>query len=375
MRFKDAPLFLCLVLLGLAADSLAAQGPPPTLVAVEPLREAMMHDQLTLVGRTQARAESRIVAEISGRVRSVDAAEGRRLERGAALVTIDCRSTALVLEAKGAEAAQAKAQAVLAEKELARAEDLVRTEVFPQRNLDSAVAEASRSAARFRELDAERRRLELDLENCTIRAPYGGTTVRKLVDVGEWVDAGTPVYELVDLSIAKVTVDLPERRFGELELGSKATITTAGDDAALEGRAEIEGTAALEGTVVGIAPRASESTHTFPVLIEVENRNGRLGSGMLVRATLNLRGTFQSLAAPKDAIVRQGDSTVLYSVADGLAVRIPVRVLASEGSLVAVEAAGDVPIAAGLDVVTRGNERIFPGGPVRVEGADADANR
>ncbi len=335
------------------APALLAQGMPPALVVTEQVQELEFHHQLTLVGRTEARRESRIVAEVAGRVSSLDTLDGRRVQAGDPLVTIDCRRLGLALEAKQAEAAQAAADAELAEKELARARDLVETEVFPERNLDSAEADASRTAERFRQLEAERRRLALDLEDCRIRAPYDGFTVRKLVDVGEWVDPGTPVYEMVDLSIIDVRVDLPERRFGQVERGSPVTITLSGD-----------GAAELAGKVSGIAPRASETTHTFPVIVSVDNPQGRLGSGMLVKATLSLAGTFESLAVSKDAIVREGDRTVIYTVADGVAAAVQFTARANLGSLVAIEGDG---LAAGQAVVVRGNERLFPGSPVRME--------
>ncbi len=336
------------------AAAARAQGPPAAVVETAPITELEFRQQLTLVGRTEARRESRIVAEVAGRVKSIAAAEGRRVAPGAALVTIDCRRIALALEAKQAEAAQSAADAELARKELERARDLVKTRVFPERNLDGAVADAERTAERTRQLEAERRRLELDLDNCTIRAPYGGSTVRKLVDVGEWVEAGTPVYELVDLSVVKVTADLPERRFGQVALGSPVTITLAGGEGVT-----------LAGEVTGIAPRASETTHTFPVIIEVDNPDGRLGSGMLVTAALALEGTFRSLAVSKDALVRQGERTVVYTVSDGQARAVTVTTRASQGSLVAIEGDG---LEAGQPVVVRGNERIFPGSAVKVDG-------
>lgn len=336
------------------ASVLSAQAPPPALVETAAVEEREFHDQLTLVGRTEARAESRIVAEVAGRVRSVDAAEGRRVRRGDPLVTIDCRRIDLALEAKTAEAAQARADAELADKELARARDLVSTNVFPERNLDDAEAAAARTAERLRQLEAERRRLEIDLGDCNIVAPYDGFTVRKLVDVGEWVDPGTAVYEMVDLEVVRVNVDLPERSFGQLDLGSLATVTRAGDDEAT-----------LAGKVSGIAPRASETTHTFPVMISVPNPEGRLASGMLVRATLTLKKTFRSLAVSKDAVVREGERTFVYTVADGQAAQVPVRARARLGTWVAIEGDG---LAAGQQVVVRGNERLFPGSPVRVAG-------
>ena len=286
---------------------------PPALVETAPIQEVEFHDQLTLVGRTEARRESRIVAEVAGRVSSLAADEGRPVRRGAVLATIDCRRIALDLDAKKAEAAQAEADAELARRELERARELVQTSVFPERNLDSAEADEKRTAERFRQLEAERRRLELDLEDCRIRAPYDGFTVRKLVDVGEWVEAGTPVYEMVDLAVVKVMADLPERRFGQVEVGSPVTITLSGHDQPLVGK------------VTGIAPRASETTHTFPVIIEVDNADGRLGSGMLVRAALTLERTFTSLAVSKDAVVRQGEQTIVYTVVEGHAEAVTVR--------------------------------------------------
>ena len=337
------------------ADPLAAQEMPPALVETAPIRELEFQQQVTLVGRTEARGESRVVAEVAGRVRSVDAAEGRAVKRGQTLVTIDCRRTALALEAKRAEAAQAKADADLADKELARAKDLVETEVFPERNLDRAAADAARTAARFRQLDAESRQLDLDLANCAIRAPFSGHTVRKLVDVGEWVDPGTPVYELVDLAVVKVTVDLPERYFGQLDADAPVTIVLDRD-----------GDTELAGEITGLAPRASEATHTFPVILAVENRDRRLGSGMLVRAVLTLEGTFTGLAVSKDAIVREGERTFLYTVTDGRAVAVPVRIRSRSGTLVAIDGDG---LAAGQPVVVRGNERLYDGGAVREGGS------
>ena len=80
---------------------------------------------------------------------------------------------------------------------------------------------------------------------------------------------------------------------------------------------------------------------------------------------LTLKDTFRSLAVSKDAIVRQGDQTIIYTVADSVASAVTVRIRASLGTLVAIEGDG---LEAGQQVVVRGNERIFPGSPVRTEG-------
>ncbi len=348
--------YLVALLTAFAATFAYAQDGFVALVETAPIQELEIREELTLVGRTQARRESRIVAEVAGQVQTLAAEEGRKVRRGTALVTIDCRRIALALDAKTAEAAQAKAEAELAKKELERARELVETSVFPERNLDNAEADEIRCAERYRELEAERLRLQVDLEDCTIRAPFDGFTVRKLVDVGEWVEAGTPVYEMVDLAVVRVTADLPERRFGEVEIGGQVTITRAGSEEA-----------PLSGEVIGIAPRASETTHTFPVIIEVDNADGRLGSGMLVRASLKLRSSAFSLTVTKDAIVRRGGRTFIYTVADDRAAEVEVTTGASSGARVAITGDG---LRAGLPVIVRGNERVADGAAVEVESED-----
>jgi membrane fusion protein (multidrug efflux system) len=172
-----------------------------------------------------------------------------------------------------------------------------------------------------------------------------------LVDVGEWVGPGTPVYEMVDLDKVKVNVDLPERYFGHVEIGSSVSIAVSGNTSA-----------PVTGTVAGIAPNANEDTHTYRVIITVDNRDHRLGGGMLVRATVSLSDKFDSLAVNKDAIVRQGMQTMVYTIADGKAVPINVTVGSTSRDMIAVSGEG---LSEGTPVVVRGNERIFPGSPVR----------
>ena len=305
----------------LMAIMVFAQGMPPTLVETSPVVSMEFHDQVTLVGKTEARALSRVVAEVSGRVIRVDAAEGNPVKRGTALVSIDSRRIQFQVDAKRAQVAQAKSAAELAGKNLARTENLHGRELAADGEYDRDVAEQIRSQEFYNQLLAEQKSLELDLSHCSVRSPFDGYTVRKLVDVGEGVSPGTAVYEVVDLGTVKVTVDLPERYFGQVQMGSEVTIRVSGGDTPVTGR------------VTGLAPNANADTHTFPVIITVENAEGRLGGGMLVRAIVSLDKVFTSLAVHKDAIVRQGAQTMVYTIAEGTAAPIPVMVGSMSGEL------------------------------------------
>ncbi|MCH7547994.1 MAG: efflux RND transporter periplasmic adaptor subunit [Candidatus Krumholzibacteriota bacterium] len=327
-----------------------AQGMPPTLVATSTVTSMEFHDQITLVGKTEARSNSSVVSEVAGRVIRIDAEEGNPVRAGAVLVSIDPRRIRYQLDAKRAQVAQAKAAAELAEKNLARTENLLGRDLTSVGQMDRDIAESIRSAEFYKQLLAEQKQLELDLANCSVRSPFDGYTVRRLVDVGEGVNVGTPVFEVVDLLQVRVTVDLPERHFGQLDTDSDVLIRISG------------GGVPVTGKITGFAPSASGDTHTFPVIITVDNSDQRLGGGMLVRATLSLNKKFTSLAVHKDAIVRQGAQTLVYTIEEGKAVAVTVRIGSMSGDMVAISGDG---VSEGMPVVVRGNERIFPGSPVR----------
>ena len=328
-------------------QSAAQQG---TLVETEALNTIEFHDQITLVGRTEAWISGNIVAEISGQVENVEVAEGIWVEAGTPLIRVDAEQLRYTLNAKTAEAAEAKYQADLANTNLERARELFSQKLISQAGMDSATAWAGIEEARSNRLKAERNKLEVDFRNAVIRAPYDGYTGRKLVDIGEWVNPGMPVFEMVDLSKIRVRVDLPERYFGQLTTGSEAVISASNN-----GHSEIS------GTVTGISPNASAEAHTFPIIIEVNNADGLLGGGMLVRSRLNLNNSFTSLAVSKDAVIRQGDQTIIYTIDEGKAAPIPVTIGSTNKNYVAINGEG---IVEGMPVVVRGNERIFPGSPV-----------
>ena len=182
---------------------------PVTLVEIDTVQTLEFHEQITLIGRTEAKIESRLVATVFGQVASIDAAEGVQVAAGHVLLTVNPEPTRLALEAKKAEFTEAKVQVALAASNWERSQNLYEQKLIREIGRDSAHAWLTIAEARKQKAAAERDLLALDLRNCRIRAPFAGYTIRKLVDVGEWVIPGTPVFELVDLSELIVRVYLP----------------------------------------------------------------------------------------------------------------------------------------------------------------------
>ena len=163
----------CVALLMIVAEAATAQA-PPVLVQTDTVREMQFHDQVTLVGRTEARVASQIVSEISGRVKSINVSEGVRVRAGEPLVTVDSDRIKFALESKAAETAQARLRADLAMTQKDRAEELFSRNLISNTGLDSAVTWASITEEQYKQLEAERQLLELDFEKSRISAPFSG---------------------------------------------------------------------------------------------------------------------------------------------------------------------------------------------------------
>jgi HlyD family secretion protein len=81
------------------------------------------------------------------------------------------------------------------------------------------------------EANLEKARAALDeaqslLDDLTIRAPAAGIITTRIVDLGEMVAAGTPLFDIVDLDRLYLKVYVPEKEIGRLRLGLPARIYT-----------------------------------------------------------------------------------------------------------------------------------------------------
>ena len=163
--------------------------------------------------------------------------------------------------------------------------------------------EIAQAEAEYREAEARRDLLAYDLSRTALAAPITGYVVKKHVEVGTWVNVGNPVMDLVDLNPIYATGPVGERRIDLLKEGLSAMVAMD----ALPGRI-------FEGKVSHIVPQADIRSRTFPVKVSIPNADGRLKSGMLARVTIQVPAQQPSLVVPKDAVLRQGQEEIVFTV-------------------------------------------------------------
>jgi RND family efflux transporter MFP subunit len=357
MRPRRHVIRLCLFV---AASFPAAVGPaaqppgmPPTPVRYTEAREQAVNRILRLPGAVESRTAGVVASEVAGLVIELPAREGKSVERDQPLARLRTTALELRLQAATGQLREAEARARLAETNLARSRELFSQKVASEQQLDDARSDLSAWQGRLETLKAEIERIQFDIDRSTIRAPYSGTVTIERAEIGTWIDVGSPVVEMISMEDLEVRVEVPERYYRNLQTRGRVSVTF-GSVPGLE----------VEGRISAVIPRADPQARTFPLKVRIPNGGRRIGVGMLAEVALPAGETYRATLVPKDAVVRQGQDLVVFLLnGDQTVERAAITTSEGAGDWVVVEGS----VKPGQKVITRGNERLQPGQPVRGE--------
>ena len=280
-------------------------------------------------GTLAGRKESVIAAETGGRVVDVFVEVGSKISLGQPLVRLD--DELYRLESDRAKIAYDKA-----------AMDLERLEqLYKDQSISESDIEGARLAAKGAEVGW---RLALKTyHDATIKAPFNGTVAARFTEVGQTVERGMPIVQLVDISNLKLTVAVSEENIGYVTNGAPVKVIVDAVDMEVQGK------------VTAIGSRATTGARTFPVEVSLPG-SPQLRSGMFARAIIAARRVDDALLLPRVAILPDAGNTVVFLAHNGTAQKRTVDVIGTLGDRVAVEgiSAGDTVITAGNQLVSHG---------------------
>ena len=115
-------------------------------------------------------------------------------------------------------------------------------------------------------------------DHLTIYAPIGGIVVAKYAKAGDYVEMGTPIYTIADLSEVWVKLDAYEADMMWIRYGQEVEFT-----------AEAYPGEVFKGTISFIDPVLDSMTRTVKLRVDVANPDGRLKPEMFVRATVRTK--------------------------------------------------------------------------------------
>lgn len=172
-------------------DGAAAQGPPPSAVNVAPVLKRSVTDWDQFNGRIEAVHRVEIRPRVTGYLDRVHFEEGSVVAKDDVLFTIDAREYEAAVNLAQADLNSAKTRLALAQRELARSENLVAAQAISTEEYDQRRSETLQADAQIASAEAALRQAQLQLEFATIRAPIDGRIGEAFVRAGNLVSAGT----------------------------------------------------------------------------------------------------------------------------------------------------------------------------------------
>jgi RND family efflux transporter MFP subunit len=139
-----------------------------------------------------------------------------------------------------------------------------------------------------------------------VPAPIDGIVVNRMVNLGQVVAIGQPLFTVTDLSTVWVIADVFEKDFAVVRMGSRATITTP----TYPGRV-------YHGQVSYVDPRVDAQTRTAKVRVEVANPGIALKLGMYVDVSFQTPGGSAVPVVPGSAVQSIGSKQVVYLPVEG----------------------------------------------------------
>lgn len=311
---------------------------------------------LALSGSLIARQSARLSPQVAGLVADMVVDAGDRVAAGDVLVRLDARMARLEEARALAEVDETLAARAEAERLRDEGRRLVESNFVPDTEVqarEAAMLQADAALARARsELAIVRQRLAQHV----IAAPFDGVVSQRLAEAGEWVATGTAVLELVTVDDLWLDVRVPQQYWTRIDA-----------DTQLVAFADPAPDTSLDVRLHARVPVNDPAARTFLLRLLVHDETGDITPGMSARVQISLPGTSAVTLVPRDAIIRYPDGTTtiwVVETADGreVARQREVELLRVVGEY--AELAGE--LEPGRRVITRGNEVLSEGEPVRI---------
>ena len=249
------------------------------------------------VGTVEEESASLLSFQVMGNVERIFVREGQQVSRGQLLASLEQSVLQDTYDAALASLGQAQDASD-------RMKILYENKSLPE--IKWVEAQSKLQQARSMESIAKK-----NLEDARLYAPFSGV----IVETGENVQPGKPVFTLLNVRTVNVKIAVPEKEISAIEK-RKATLTVA----ALNNRV-------FEGTVTEKGITANPVSHTYEAKIKLDNDQGVLLPGMVCSVKVENEDTLSAISLPNNVIqISHTGERYVWCMRDGKAKAVPVRV-------------------------------------------------
>jgi membrane fusion protein, multidrug efflux system len=336
-------------------EFMSSQGEPLQTVSTITASYLEWLPKLEAVGSLQAVQGANLSAEVSGIVAKIYFNQGDNVKLGEPLLQLR------------------------ADDDIAKLESLKATSQLARITYKRDQAQFNVKAISKQTLDIDKANLDVAVANVTqqqalvdkklIRAPFAGRLGIRLVDVGQYLDAGTAIGTLQALDTIFVDFFLPQQTLESLKIGQKVTLKTDAYPAQT-----------FTGDITVINPKVDINTRNVQVRATLKNPNHRLLPGMYATVNVATGLAQRYITLPRTTITFNAFGSTVYRVENnGQDEKGKPKLIAKQVFVTTGDTRGDqIAILSGVNegdtIVTTGQIKLRNGSPVTVDNSIQPSN-
>lgn len=327
----------------------AQEAPRASLVEVQTLKKQEVNDLQEFVGTVNFDKKSKIASQSSGIAKKINFEVGQKVKKDEVLVQIDSDILESQIKASMADVNMYEVQLKNAKKNYDRYNALVEKKSISQKVFDDAKVEYDVANENLISSKAKLNELNIQKSKKVIKAPYSGVIVEKNINLDEWLNQGSQIATIVNTQELEVVFNLPITFIGGLKSGDEYDINISDE--------------IIKAKLYAAIPSGDKLTRTFPVRFKADAGEKFIFDGASAKISFAKETKTQALVINRDAVIKRFNMDVIFTVVENKAVMIPVKVITYFGLNAAIMGEG---LVEGMQIVTKGNERIFPDMPIQI---------
>ncbi len=256
-------------------------------------------------GTVEAISSIEIKSKASGQILFLGAEIGDYIDEGVVLARIDQRTPTNTLAQANADLEVSKVRLSNAKNQFERSKKLHDEGNISDKSFEDAQESFSSARAQLVRAEVFLENARIALDDTSVRSPIAGTVISRAAEVGQVITSptsavggGTLLMEMADLNKVRVRALIDEIDIGKITIGQEVTLKVS----AYRNKKFI-------GVVSKIEPmsKIDQNVTTFPVLIDIENKDNLLLIGMNTDVEIEILNEEVALALPAGSLRTRKD--------------------------------------------------------------------
>jgi membrane fusion protein (multidrug efflux system) len=285
-----------------AADTKHKTEEPVAKVETVTVAEREVPRFLTLTGTLVANQKADVAADAVGKVQRTYVERGSFVRKGELLAIVDARSAALTQAEAKAEARAAQARSEQAKADCDRGARLFHEGSISKAEFERQSSQCEASAWSKEAAEARANQAVRAVGDSSIRAPFAGVVMERLVTSGEYVRPDTRVVSLVDIDRLRLELTVPESAVDSVAEGQTVSFRLANF-----------GDREFPARIQYVGPAIRRSSRDLVVEAVVDNADHKLRPGMFAAAKIEL-GKSNTAVVPATALREEGSARRVFVV-------------------------------------------------------------